>query len=332
MNKKVALISSFCNSKEKLDVLQSNIKELKQLAFDVIVISPLTLPKEIVSICDYFFYTKENKILRWPLNVERYWYRMGLPNKDSLLFFTPSEDYGWTGLNHVKRLTEIALTFDYEHFYHLIYDLEIDSNVKNLLNNPVDKWISSFQRREVKVDSSLHLMIFNKENVKKLLELVTLDNYLDFLKNSEKGRATEVFVDTLREKLDCEKSNFYVKDKIYYNENFFNHSKITRLRFFIEKNSADPSANIRICFYENMENLNVEVSVNDKKSSLNINGIYIFDCGVNHKDLRSATVTLKNETMDLIPVIESMPHSFMKSGPDIYSIQDDYYKLYPFTK
>ena len=73
MNKKVALISSFCDSKEKLDVLQSNIKQLKQLAFDVIVISPLTLPKEIVSICDYFFYTKDNLILEWPINVQMYW-------------------------------------------------------------------------------------------------------------------------------------------------------------------------------------------------------------------------------------------------------------------
>ena len=92
MNEKVALISSFCDSKEKLDVLKSNIKELKQLAFDVIVISPLTLPKEIVSICDYFFYTKDNLILEWPMNVQMYLFEKEISKEDlELAKLSPSE-------------------------------------------------------------------------------------------------------------------------------------------------------------------------------------------------------------------------------------------------
>ena len=63
MNKKVALISSFCDSENKIAILNENIKKLKDNNLDVMLISPLVLPEETVKLCDYFFYTKDNVIL-----------------------------------------------------------------------------------------------------------------------------------------------------------------------------------------------------------------------------------------------------------------------------
>jgi hypothetical protein len=61
--KKIALISSFCDNTEKLDLLKKNIQKIKSLGVDVMVISPLKLDDEMIEICDFLIYTKENPLL-----------------------------------------------------------------------------------------------------------------------------------------------------------------------------------------------------------------------------------------------------------------------------
>ena len=58
--KKVALISTYCDTQEKLDVLEKNINNVKTCGLDVIVISPIFLPENIQKKCDYFFLMKDN--------------------------------------------------------------------------------------------------------------------------------------------------------------------------------------------------------------------------------------------------------------------------------
>ena len=38
-------------------------------------------------------------------------------------------DYGWAALYQTKKLSEYALTYDYDRYYHIIYDTEIDDTV-----------------------------------------------------------------------------------------------------------------------------------------------------------------------------------------------------------
>ena len=64
--KKIALISSFCNDKNKINVLISNIKKLKEMNFDVLLISPIQLDTEVTKYCDYYFFTKDNPVYNWP--------------------------------------------------------------------------------------------------------------------------------------------------------------------------------------------------------------------------------------------------------------------------
>jgi SAM-dependent methyltransferase len=71
--KKVGLISSFCDNQEKIDVLEKNIDIIKSHGLDVIVISPFNLPENITSKCDYFFITKDNPILDWPIRSMYSW-------------------------------------------------------------------------------------------------------------------------------------------------------------------------------------------------------------------------------------------------------------------
>ena len=314
MNKKVALISSFCDSKEKLDVLQSNIKQLKQLAFDVIVISPLTLPKEIVSICDYFFYTKDNLILEWPINVQMYWSEKEISKEKPLTFVATNKDYGWTGLSHVKKLTDIGLLFDYKHFYYMIYDIDIDQNVLSVLNNPKDNWIGSFERDGVRVNSSLHLMVFDRENAKRMNNLVSLESYIEFLHDRNQNGSTEAFVDTIKKKLQSESPDFFIKDKIFVYRDFFNHSPDNRIKFFVKKDSNNIMSNLKIFFYANESLAKIKLIINDKESEVNISCDSIVDLGVNFLELRSARFSINEEEVDILKSIESIKYASIVEG------------------
>ena len=314
MNKKVALISSFCDSKEKLDVLQSNIKQLKQLAFDVIVISPLTLPKEIVSICDYFFYTKDNLILEWPINVQMYWFEKEISKEKPLTFVATNKDYGWTGLSHVKKLTDIGLLFDYKHFYYMIYDIDIDQNVLSVLNNPKDNWIGSFERDGVRVNSSLHLMVFDRENAKRMSNLVSLESYIEFLHDKNQNGSTEAFVDTIKKKLQSESPDFFIKDKIFVYRDFFNHSPDNRIKFFVKKDSNNIMSNLKIFFYANESLAKIKLIINDKESEVNISCDSIVDLGVNFLELRSARFSINEEEVDILKSIESIKYASIVEG------------------
>ena len=76
--KKIALISTFCDTEEKLNILEKNIIKIKNLGIDVMAISPIVIPQHIVNLCDYFFYTKDNELLKWPVRMYTHWYQMSI--------------------------------------------------------------------------------------------------------------------------------------------------------------------------------------------------------------------------------------------------------------
>ena len=51
--KKIALITSFCNTEEKLKLLHNNIVTLKEMGLDTMVFSFFPLPKHIVDLVNY---------------------------------------------------------------------------------------------------------------------------------------------------------------------------------------------------------------------------------------------------------------------------------------
>jgi hypothetical protein len=237
--KKIALISTFCDTKEKEDILYENILTLKKLGIDVMGIGPKTihLPNSIVKEFDYFFYTKDNPLLTWPIRDFSFW-KSFFTKKGFIKLHHSVDDYGWSALYHVKKLSQIALTFDYDIFYHLIYDVEIDeelqedikSNVVNRIhprrdpNNPETLW-----------ETTLHFMVFNREMMEIIEREITLESYL-----STDGVA-EGEVLKWKNKFNIETSGHPVKDKIYYwgDKDFFNLSPFPGFKLFISKNSTD---------------------------------------------------------------------------------------------
>ena len=61
--KKIALISTYCDTPEKIHVLIENAKTLKFLGVDVMVNSSIPFEPIVTNHFDFYFQTKENILL-----------------------------------------------------------------------------------------------------------------------------------------------------------------------------------------------------------------------------------------------------------------------------
>ena len=162
--KRIVLISSYCDTKEKIDVLINTIKTVKSYNLDVMVNSPLPLPSDVINMCDFYVQTKENPLLYWPQKSVMSWARY--IGKDREIVVKKSViDYGWAALYQTKKLSEYALTYDYDRYYHIIYDTEIDDTVVSTFLS--DKKCNFYPFHEHKV--SLHLIVLDREKILKII-------------------------------------------------------------------------------------------------------------------------------------------------------------------
>jgi hypothetical protein len=304
--KKVALISTFCDTQEKLDVLEKNIKIIKSHNLDVIAISPFNLPEYLTKQCDYFLITKDNPILDWPTRAMYAWRGLNFNGVKYNLGKT-YPDYGFAGLTQIKQLSQIALGLDYNQFFHMIYDIKIDENViEGFYSNRTNSVYPSKRKDEV-WPVGLHYLIFNKENLKNFISHINLETYLG-VKN---GDAFAV-LRSLQNKLNYVIEKTPIEDEIYYYENidFFNCSPIESLKFFIENNDETPNS-IKILFYDIVGEKEIKVKVSDIETIHTVNSLYLIDLGFNKFNLQPVTIELDNVIYDITEIIKKIKHSYL---------------------
>ena len=235
--KKIVLVSTFCDNEEKQNVLKETIVKVKEIGMDVMVISPnfIQIRQDIIDLCDFFFYTKENPLLKWPIRQYTHWYEMPVLNNKICCIHRGFADYGWAALYQTKKLSQFALTFDYDIFHHIIYDLEFDDEVVSEFlsdevnfiharrnpNHPEEIW-----------ETTLHFMTFDRPMMELIEKEITLENYL----NGNGVAEGEVL--KWRNKFNLKTSSKIIKDKIFYWEgyDFFNYSPFPEFKLFLSKN------------------------------------------------------------------------------------------------
>ena len=302
--KKIALISTYCDTQEKLDVLEKNIDNIKKLAIDVIVISPIFLPQYIQTKCDYFFLTKDNPVLEWPQKAMQAWKNI-LINGKSITVTRTYADYGWAGLSQVKKLSELALTLDYDYFYHMIYDLKFDETVIDGLNGKGECDIYSSKRDAQIWEVGLHFMVFNRENLQKFIPHITLENYL----SSKNGDAFTWLLD-LKSIFPYTIIQKPVEDEIYYYEghDYFNSSPIAELPFFIIKDD-ELLDDIKLLFYLSTENIPFQIRIDDLIMDEVSENFKIIDLGFNKLSPKSVQITYNETVFDITDTINKLKHS-----------------------
>jgi len=302
--KRIILISSYCDTKEKIDILINTIKTIKSYNLDVMVNSPLPLPSDVINMCDFYIQTKENPLLYWPQKSVMSWVRNTDKDKE-IVIKRALIDYGWAALYQTKKLSEYALTYDYDRYYHIIYDTEIDDTVVSTFLS--DKKCNFYPFHEHKV--SLHLIALDRENLLKFSNLITFDSYLKFNCIVENWLYDTLIKSNMDYKIELEK----IEDLILFHkdDNLFDYSDISGLVFFIVK---DVVHNDEVClyFYNNREKINVLINVDGVESSYYISNRDIINLGFKPYDIKNVLISYDGISSDITEKIKNIIHNVIE--------------------
>ena len=201
---KAVIILSHCNTEEKLQVLKNNILKLKSNPnLDIILTSHIFLPQEIVDSVEYFVYDKSNPVLSWPQRGMFSW-----KEYNKIYLNTIQPDYGWCVFNQIKLGGLMAL--DYDISYIINYDLVIDLNVNEILNNNIQE-TNFFQSKNYQGEvqnPSLLLFKVNKPHLQYLINNISIDDYCNSHKTAEQ------YLNTLIQNLEHTIPDYFVFDQI----------------------------------------------------------------------------------------------------------------------
>lgn len=256
--KKLALISTYCNTWDKLNALYNTLIKLKELNIDSLVYSPLPLPSEITNISNFVFITKENPIIHWPERGMVHW--KDIENHRTTLILS---DYGWASVYQYKKLMELGSNFDYDYYFPLIYDLNLDTEVIKILNTPHKKmFFPSSKSKSSKVGGIF--MSLSKENLNKLFPLINKQHYLEVCK----GSIAEKYIEFLCDSVNGEVNPHITTDIMDEHGNIsFNILSLTYpFKLAINQNP------LRFLFYDlPKENLKITISIDDLYYDFDIN-------------------------------------------------------------
>jgi hypothetical protein len=307
----IVLISAYCNTEEKLNVLRKNLKIIKSKGIDTAVISPIPFPEDITKLSDYTFITKENPVLDWPERAIVMWKTFSEFNQK---FTATTPDYGFAGLNHVKRLGEIFINYDYKHFTFIIYDTIITDQVLKVLEEGHDSIVypSKFTNSDLIFDVSLHLLSFNKENLKKIIKCIDFEEY-------KKGKSEWDAFAYLHHKvvnpLNINKGKFIVEDEIHFHEDLLNHSNIPQFKFFIhspDENHIIPGEdyNLGITFYDlNTIPFTLDFNINNKITKFKIENGKFINLGIKKSNMEIVSFKYNNKTYNLTEQILKLKYT-----------------------
>jgi len=298
--KKIALLSTFCDTPEKIRVIMENARILRSLGVDVMVNSPIHLDSEVVQEFDFYFKNKENPVLTWPERALATWRIQTNKMGQSIRISRGMKEYGWAALYQIKKLSGIALSYDYDIFYHMNYDILLDEELQNEILSESRNKIYPVRDERVQGhvwQGSPLLSSFDKETLQKVEEDITKERYKEY-------SIAEDFVYSWVEKFGLTHSTYYAKDRItlgndseifseIVEKDVLDYSKNPEYKFFWSKGDGnlkfllwnfkefeDISVSINGCIFEKIEDLipvETEIHCNDIHEITVISGDLIID-------------------------------------------------------
>tara|TARA_R110000822_G_scaffold154613_1_gene294376 strand:+ start:1726 stop:2739 length:1014 start_codon:yes stop_codon:yes gene_type:complete len=180
MNKKnLIIILSHCDNSEKVEILKNILNEIKSEGFDILLTSHIPLSTKIQSMVDYLVYDKSNPILFWPERGMTHW-RNNLPVGDQIYkMHSIFPEYGWTALNQILTSSHLGLSLDYDHYTFINYDTVLTPSLIEAMKNPQDLYLSTNDNEGIIMFPSLLFNILSKSNLRKILPLISKENYIN---------------------------------------------------------------------------------------------------------------------------------------------------------
>ena len=180
--KNLIIILSHCDNSEKVKILKNILNEIKSEGFDILLTSHIPLSTKIQSMVDYLVYDKSNPILFWPERGMRHW-RTNLPVGDQIYkMYCTFPEYGWTALNQILTSSHLGLSLDYDHYTFINYDTVLTPSLIEAMKSPQDLYLSKVklygEHEGTIMFPSLLFNIVSKSNLRKILPLISRENYV----------------------------------------------------------------------------------------------------------------------------------------------------------
>jgi len=305
--KKIALIRSYCNNEEKENFLIENIKKLKNFNFDIAIMSILPISKKIMEVSDYCFVSKDNPILFWPEKAIQFFQEIYEKNQRFTLSVCV-EDYGYSVLHQIKKISEIFLSYDYDYYYHLEYDTILTEKIDFFLKNPAQKLMFSSKRNETVWKTGSHLMIFNKENLENFISFISKESYL----SNDCHYDAYAFLHDIQKKIRAPISEITIEDKFFHysNKNLFSCINSKFLKVFIIKNIISTET-VKLFFYHLEAGKTVKIKVDDLIIEKTIQPADIIDLKCLPSDKKKVNLIYENENFDISEEIHSVKNNVM---------------------
>ena len=272
-------IQCHCNNKEKIFLLEENIKKLKKEKFKILVVSHIPVSQKIQNKVDYFIYDKSNPILHWPERAMAYFKIIkGSQNYKVVNFLY---DYGWTTINQILLSGNLGLSLEFDYFTFINYDIELTDNIIKQMKKPqpcltsevIDNTIAEKKRWP-----SFILNILDRTHLEKILKILSKEKYIagytkDNKKHYKYGSSEEywghvltnfnynVFPEVINETMVVEKPS-----------DLFNYSKHKEFKIIIKNNTTHKlitpySKEGKAIIYNNKSK--IDFIINDKTVEIN---------------------------------------------------------------
>lgn len=302
MKNRVVLINSYCDNQYKIDVLEKNINKIKSNSLDVFLLSPIKLPQHIINLCDIYIQTKENPITKWPDKTifEHWGFCM---NNTSYELHLGNPDYGWASLYQIKKLSQIGLTYDYNYYFHIIYDTIIDDYlIETFLTD--EKCILFPSKKGFDVGG--FFMGFNRETLELFQNLITKDLYY------KSYDVAETLLSNISKVLPCKIETHVTEDKIciYSNLELFNYSNFSEFKIFIHKKTLSDDT-VKIFFYDMTKNFEILIKINNEEIKQIRSNHDLIDLGVHHDNVYNISITYDGVEQNLIKEYHNISHNII---------------------
>ena len=217
-------------------------------------------------------------------------------------------------------MSQIALSYDYDIFYHLIYDLDIDDYVINSIKNNdvnlIHPRINPKKNNEM-WDATLHYMIFDRDNMVRVANAIDLEDYLgsDGVAEGQAHKWSQIFPINL--------AKTPVKDTIYYwgDNDFFNYSKNPKYKLFISKNENNTeiwvdsedgkipkyiTSNLSLFLHGFNETQNLKIEVNGLITEITLSENKMIEFPVEFHKVRSLKITDNEIEFDYFDILNGI--------------------------
>jgi hypothetical protein len=273
------LITSYCDTTQKIEILNECIDNLKFISNnDICLHAHYPLDYNIQKQLNYYLYDSSNPVLKYPEKYITWWRTFG-----NLTLNIYKEDYGYAVLQQWKRGFDFLKNL-YDNIIILNYDVNITKRLLEQIENKCDFEGCSFLHENSNTITPL-LSISTKS---KLFDKISLERY-KIINGFAENFAEYIFADS-----NCYRFNFDEYKNDYYTMLDFEGSfkfrdnKLTQHSspydsmhfdnfdiFFGEKNN-----NLNVLFYNLKQNLNVKILYNSDEiyvNYLNYNNFYLID-------------------------------------------------------